>query len=183
MKIQSCHPFCVTPCFDRFEVSVIKGRKPKPVEVRRREGNPRKHAMPEPLQVGGRVAELEPPEDLPEDGKDVWKQIVPRLAEVGVLDQVDTYAVEAMCTQWARAKQAGRIIAQQGHVTIGSTGQLVEHPALQTERNAFQQFLRFAEHYALTPVARTRLGLAELERKSLASTMSGALEDSVIEID
>jgi P27 family predicted phage terminase small subunit len=86
-------------------------------------------------------------------------------------------AVEAMCTQWARAQQAGRVIAEQGHATLGSTGQIVEHPALSTERNAHQLFLRFAEQYALTPVARTRLGLAELERRSLAAEMDAALGD------
>lgn len=165
-------------------MSAIKGRKPKPVEVRRLEGNPRKHPMPEPLHVGGRlIGELEPPEDLPEDGRKVWEQIVPRLAEVGIVDKVDTFALEAMCTQWARAKQASRIIADQGHVTLGSTGQLVEHPALQTERTAYQQFLRFAEHFALTPVARTRLGLAELERSSLAREMAGALADVDVDIE
>lgn len=156
----------------------MQGRKPKPVEVRRREGNPGKRALPEPVTVAGRPVRVpEPPESLPRDAREAWERIVPALADVGLLDEIDALALEAMCTQWARAKQAGRVIAEQGHVTLGSTGQLVEHPALATERQAHQMFLRFAEHYALTPIARTRLGLAELQRRSLAGEMAKALAD------
>jgi P27 family predicted phage terminase small subunit len=162
----------------------MRGRKPTPVEVRRRTGNPARRPLPEPVVVGGRsIVAPEPPEDMPSDARHAWDTIVPRLHEIGLLDQIDELALEAMCTQWARAKQAGRVVAEQGHVTLGSTGQMVEHPALATERNAHQMFLKLAEHYALTPIARTRLGLAELQRKSLAHEMAGALGDIDIDID
>jgi P27 family predicted phage terminase small subunit len=162
----------------------MKGRKPKPVEVRRREGNPSKEPLPEPVLVGGRpVTAPEPPEDMPEAAREAWGEVVPRLQEVGILDMIDRLALEAMCTQWARAKQAGQTIAREGLTAIGSNAQLVEHPAVATERAAHQMFLKFAEHYALTPVARTRLGLAELQRRSLATEMAGALDGALVEIE
>jgi P27 family predicted phage terminase small subunit len=132
--------------------------------------------MPEPVRVGGRPSViLEPPDDLDETAKEFWADVVPVLHQVGILDTVDRAALEMLCTQYARAKQAARIVAENGHLTEGSTGQLVEHPALATERNAMAAFMKFAEQYALTPVARTRLGLAELQRRSLQEEMKESL--------
>ena len=162
----------------------MRGRKPKPVEVRRREGNPSKEPLPDVVLVGGRPASVpEPPEDFPEEARGAWVEVVPRLQEVGILDHVDRLALEAMCTQWARAKQAGQTIKREGLTSLGSHDQLVEHPAVATERAAHQLFLKFAEHYALTPIARTRLGLAQLQGRSLAMEMAGALDDTLVEVD
>lgn len=153
----------------------MKGTRPTPVEQRQREGNPRKHPVPEPLIVAGRDMDLEPPEDLPEAGKQAWNAVVPQLADVGLLDRVDRLALEAMCVQWARMKQAGRVLAVQGHLVRGPGGMLKEHPSLKTEREAASMFFRFAEQYALTPIARTRLGLAELHRRQLKTEFEDAL--------
>jgi P27 family predicted phage terminase small subunit len=148
----------------------ITGRKPKPVEVQVREGNPGKQALPEPLLVSGRPTDddpmLECPPDMPAAGKEAWDAVVPSLAEVGLLDRVDRLAIEAMCISWARAKQAGKVIARQGHLVKGSNGQLREHPSLRTERESFRLFQSFGEQFALTPVRRT-----------LAAEMTGALGD------
>jgi P27 family predicted phage terminase small subunit len=154
------------------------GQRPTPVEQRVLEGNPRKHAIPEPLLVSGRPTLADPmvqaPEDLPAAGKDAWNAIVPQLAEVGLLDRVDRLMLEAMCLQWARAKQAGRVINAQGHLVKGAVG-LKEHPSLKTERDSMRLFAMFADQFALTPVARTRLGLAEFHRR----TLQAEFEDSI----
>ena len=44
----------------------------------------------------------------------------------------------------------------------GSTGQMVEHPALQVERNAHTLLLRFAAEYGITPSARARIAGARV---------------------
>lgn len=155
------------------------GQNIKPVEVRMREGNPGKSALPEPLLVSGRPTRdapmLEPPEDLPADAKKIWRKVVPSLFDVGLLDFVDEHAIEGMCIAYARAKQAGKVVQRQGHLTRGSQGQLREHPSLRTERESWNQFYRFAEHFALTPVARTRLGLAEIHRRTLKAEFDAAI--------
>jgi P27 family predicted phage terminase small subunit len=156
----------------------MRGRKPKPIEQRIKEGNAEHRPLPAPVIVGGRPdpdSILAPPDDMPEDAKVIWRRMVPTLLQVGIIDVVDTMALEALCTQWARAKQAGRVINARGLFARGSTGQLTEHPAVAIERNAHAMFLRFAEQYALTPVARTRLGLAELQRRSLTDEMAAKL--------
>jgi len=157
----------------------MTGRKPKPTEQRIREGNPARSPMPEPMLVAGRPQEgdpmLEAPEDLPSDGKDAWNAVVPTLAEVGLLDRVDHLMLQAMCVQWARARQAGKVIAKQGHLIRGAGGHIREHPSLRTERESYAAFSRFAEQFALSPVARTRLGLAEIHRRTLKAEFESAL--------
>ncbi|CAB4198348.1 COG3747 Phage terminase, small subunit [uncultured Caudovirales phage] len=156
----------------------MRGPKPKPVEQKIREGNPGKRPLPEPLLVGGRPAlsELdEPPAHLPPEAQEFWRDSVKRLVEVGVVDRVDVPVLEQLATQYARIRQAQRVLAADGHFVRGSVGQLREHPAMKIERDATSLFLKIAEHYALTPIARTRLGLAELHRRSLGQEMGDAL--------
>jgi P27 family predicted phage terminase small subunit len=156
----------------------MRGRKPTPIEQRVREGNPQHRPLPEPVIVGGRPvpADLaEPPADLPQDAQDFWCDSVVRLVEVGLIDWVDVPVLEMLATQYARVKQSRRVIAEDGHFALGSVGQIREHPALKIERESMAAFLRLAEQYGLTPVARTRLGLAELHRRSLEQEMVSAL--------
>lgn len=160
----------------------ITGPKPTPIELRKADGSyrPDRHGQPPSL---GAIPDdfIDPPDCLDDTAKELWRKAVPVLAEVGLISVVDSAALEMLCTQYARARQAARLIAEQGHLARGSMGQLTEHPAIRTEREAALTFLRFAEQYALTPVARTRLGLAEMQRRSLASDVASVLGEPEFE--
>jgi len=120
--------------------------------------------------VAGRAAPS-PPTGLPAEARDVWDTIVPTLEKVGLLDGIDAVALEGLCVLVARARAARELVERDGIVAHTAKGVPVVHPAVRVERDAWQAFLRFAEQYALTPVARTRLGLAELQRRSLADEL------------
>lgn len=151
----------------------IRGRKPKPTEVKIREGNPGKRPIPQPVIVGGRadVAQMTVPSGLQVEGKKLWNEVVPYLAEVGMLDIVDRTALELMCVQYDRITQARRKIKREGVMIRGSTHNTVQHPGLAIEREATRLFMSIAEQFGLTPVARSRLGLAEVHRRSLESEL------------
>ena len=154
------------------------GTKPKPVEQRMREGTHRADRHPEAIVVAGRPVPAElatPPAHLPPDAKEFWKDAIVKLAEAGIVDFVDIPAFEMLATQYARVREAGRVVAKEGHLVPGSVGQPREHPALRIERDATKEFLKLAEHFALTPVARTRLGLAGLQAKTMAAEMDDTL--------
>ena len=156
----------------------MKGRKPVPIEQRQRNGNPGQRRIPEPVLVSGRpeLDEIaEPPEHLHADAKEFWRDTVTRLVEVGIVDRVDTPVLEMLATQWARVKAAGRAIDALGYMVVNRHGEVVEHPAVRVEREATKLFMTMAEHYALTPIARTRLGLAELHRRSLQAEIEQSL--------
>lgn len=148
----------------------MRGRKPRPSELRLLEGNPGHRPVPQPVVIAGRPVpgELEePPEHLPDDAKDFWRVTVPRLVSAGIVDRVDIPALIALATQYDVMVKARRVIAQKGLFARGSTGQIVEHPAVKIERNAAKAFQSLSEQFGITPVARVRLGKAELERQSL----------------
>jgi P27 family predicted phage terminase small subunit len=157
--------------------------KPTPIEQRIREGNPSKRPLPEPVLIAGRpdLQELaDPPAHLPDDAKEFWADSVVKLCETGIIDRVDVPVLEQLCTQYARIRQAQRVLAEDGHYVRGSVGQLRPHPALKIEQDATKLFLQMAEHYALTPVARTRLGLAELHARNLKRELDEGLGNVIL---
>lgn len=166
---------------------MARGRPPKPVEQRRLEGGSTvsHRPVPEPLLVSGRpeMEFREPPAHLPADAKEFWGESIQRLAEVGILDLVDGPALEMLAIQYARARQAGRVVAAEGHFAPGAAGQIKEHPALKIERDAHTMFLRLASEFALTPVARTRLGLAELSRRAMQHEIEKDLDGPQADAD
>lgn len=141
------------------------------------EGNPGKRALPEPLLVAGRpsLGELEPPSWLPDMAREFWVGAVARLVEVGLLDRIDAPVLEMLAVQYARWREAGELLAREDVLVESKRGGPRAHPAVKMEREAHLLFLRTAEHFALTPIARTRLGLAELHRRSLEVEMADAL--------
>ena len=120
---------------------------------------------------------------MPKDARQFWETSVVRLVEVGIVDRVDVPALEMLAVQYARWRQAGRSVARKGLFAVGSRGQPRESPAVKVEREAHMVFLRTAEHFALTPVARARLGLAEVHRRSLEAEMSSTLDRDVVDGD
>jgi phage terminase small subunit len=73
-----------------------------------------------------------------------------------------------------------------GHFVAGSMGQLVPHPALKTLRDQTVVFERLAQSVALTPVARSRLGLAVLAGQALAAEMDdaiGSVADALVDAE
>lgn len=149
---------------------------PKPVEQRLREGNPGKRPLPEVMLIAGRPALeefAEPPSHLPADAKELWRDTVAHLVEVR--DRVDRPMLEMLATQYARWRQAERVVASEGHFTLGSVGQIREHAALKIEREGSSAFLRMAVEFGLTPSGRIRLGQAELTRRNLAHELQSHL--------
>ena len=162
----------------------MRGRRPKPIEQRQREGGSdvSHRPLPQPMLVAGRPlsGELEvPPDHLPKLAREFWSKTVSYLIEVGVVDRIDEAALEMLSVQYARWRQAQAVVAVDGHFTRGAAGQLREHPAVKIEREAHALFLKTAEHFALTPIARSRLGLAELHGRALHAEIEGILSPTV----
>lgn len=154
-----------------------RGRPPKPIEQRAREGNPGNRRLPEPLHLSARLPER--PAGLPPAAIALWDELMPDLSEVGVVAFPDSAALVAMCVQWARAEEARRVIAEEGHFALGSTGQLVEHPALAIERAAHALYLRFAEQFGLTASARARIAATALGARAVQASLDAELADVI----
>jgi P27 family predicted phage terminase small subunit len=160
----------------------VKGRPPKPVEQKIREGNPGKRPLPEPLKIN--EGKLVKPSGLPKPAAAMWDELVPVLEAAGVADRVDRASLTAMCLTWADSVAARKLIAKQGRFVPGSMGQLVEHPALATARNAEAQFLRYAEQFGMTPAARARIAFdVSLARQAQERELADVLDLTPAEMD
>lgn len=155
------------------------GRPPDTREQRIAKGNPSKRPLPEPVGFPGHFVTPEdvatPPAGLGETAKRWWRDVVPVLQSLGLLEKIDFAMLEFAATQYQRAVQARRVIDKEGVSARGSKGQPREHPLLETERKAQTQYLRFIEQFAGTPLGRVRLGIAELQRRSLAEELESGL--------
>jgi P27 family predicted phage terminase small subunit len=157
---------------------VVRGRKPKPVEQKIAEGNPGKRPLPEVLLIAGRpdLQELAvAPAHLPRYAREFWSATIVELVKVGVVDRIDVSLLEQLAVQYCRIRQAQDVLAEDGLFARGSTGQIREHPAVKIEREATTLFMRLAEGFGIGAMARARLGLTEVHRRSLAQEMEDML--------
>jgi P27 family predicted phage terminase small subunit len=164
------------------------GHNRKPAELRRREGGSTVSHRPVPQTVvlGGRLDPQKfpaPPERLPEDGKDLWYELGPELAAVGLLDRFDLLAFEDLCRAHARKLQFGRVIAAKGPFAMGSRDQITQAAWTRAERAAADECARLYARFGLTPVDRTRLGLMHISGQSMARDLERALAPDEGDVD
>ena len=137
-----------------------------------REGNTRN--LPEPVHVSNRLQEgelPEPPMALGKAARAFWDQVTPVLAEAGVLERIDLFMLALAASAWGDVQKAQAVLDQKGYFQVGSVGQVKEHSALKIKREATITFERLANHLCLSPVARTRLGLAALTARAMSREM------------
>jgi P27 family predicted phage terminase small subunit len=156
------------------------GHNLKPPELRRREGGSTvsHRPVPQPVVLGGRLSPEnfpDAPELLPEDGKALWREWGPEMAEVGLLDRFDLLAFEDLCRAEARKRQFGRVIASEGLFAQGSRGQIIQAAWTRAERAAAEECRALWSRFGLSPVDRTRLGLMNLAGRSMAKDLEEAL--------
>lgn len=155
----------------------MRGPKPKPVEQRRLEGNPGKRPLPEVIQIAGRHAP-DMPAYLPAGAKTAWRQIVPTLDEIGMLDGVDSAGLEALCLCIHSMRQTARKLAKEQAIVEGSQGQPVRNPLWDVFFRSQAEVRAWCERFGLDPSTRTRLGLQEQKRRSLAVEMTSQLGET-----
>ncbi len=161
-----------------------RGRPPKLAEQRILEGGtPRKGAiskrpLPTPIVLAPRMTEWEKPEcpaDLPPEGAELWREAIEFLVERNIAQMIDVPALKLMCIHYAMAMQAADVLGEQGYFARGSTGQMGEHPAVRVFERASQRFQSYAAEFGLTTLARTRLGLLDVARRSMESDLTRSL--------
>lgn len=101
---------------------MAKGRPPKPVETRKREGGSKRKGTVShrPVPTTTTVARIEPdgpapkpPRDLPDEGKPIWVELVALLQEAGLLDEVDLAAIRVAIVQYVQHDLALRVVSEQ----------------------------------------------------------------------
>lgn len=138
----------------------MRGRKPKPDEVKRLAGNPgkRKLAPPEVLPPAEEAA----PEHLIGIAKDKWDELAPALCLRGVLKKTDRDALEAYCEAYATWRNARAEMFDDEGKPVSLTvetpnGALQQHPIISVIKQAQDSMRAWASELGLTPSSRGRV--------------------------
>ena len=92
-----------------------RGPKPTPTALLKLRGTFRKHrSKNEPRPEDGLLPDC--PDWLDEQAKHAWAQVVPQLASMGVLSEIDGNALARYVTFWSRWKAAELFLAKNGSV-------------------------------------------------------------------
>lgn len=139
----------------------MRGRKPKPNEVKRLAGNPGKRKLP-PLEA------LPPSEEAAPDhmfgvAKEKWDELAPALCLRGVLTKTDRDALEAYCESYATWRAArAEMFEEDGQPTSMTVqtpnGAIQQHPIISIIKQAQDSMRAWASELGLTPSSRGRVG-------------------------
>lgn len=119
-------------------------------------------------RLRGPVADLVPPEHLPEDQREIFRYIVEQLKDSEILSRLDVYVLESTAVAIARVRQInGR---------INDDPSLLSDASLQSARAKYQADMwRGAGELCLSPQARAKIG-------SLAAQAAKAKEDPLLKV-
>jgi P27 family predicted phage terminase small subunit len=146
----------------------MKGRKPKPSNLKIIQGTARKDRMNkrEP-NVKTKIPNF--PNGLPKEAKVEWDRISKELFDLGVLTEIDRAPLVAYCVVWARWIAAERKIKKEGLVVsvTDSQGQKQkrQNPYLKIADSNLAILKTFAVEFGLTPSSRTRVEVKNNENE------------------
>ncbi len=136
----------------------MKGRKPKPTNLKILEGNPGKRSLnlnePKPLQLAP-----ECPKWLKPLAKDIWKRIYPELERMGLLTIIDEMAFAGLCQNYAIYIETEKYLEKNGRVIKTKSGAIKSRPEVYIAKNALNFVKVFAIEFGLTPSSRGRIYL------------------------
>ena len=155
----------------------MKGRKPKPSNLRRLHGNPGRRPLrenePEPKR-----GIPDPPERLTGAALEHWRELVPELDEMGVLTTADGFALALLCEAWAECLEAGEILAREGltytRTTAAGSTSVAARPEVAMRSDAWKRMKSMMVEFGLTPSSRSRVSATgKPSRGKLARFLEG----------
>jgi P27 family predicted phage terminase small subunit len=137
----------------------MAGRRPKPTQLKRLQGNPGKRPLNkhEPQPPGDR---FNCPSWLSAEAKGEWRRIVPQLRALGLATRIDHAALEAYCEQYARWREATLLLREVGLSYETSTGFLRERPEVGVADKALKNMRMLLTEFGMTPASRSRISVA-----------------------
>lgn len=153
-----------------------RGRKAKPQEVKKTNGNPGKRPLNKNAPEFTQVVNIDVPDYMAEleYASVIWQSIVPELLKNKILCITDMHNVEAFCLAYQNWRDAQKEVAKNGVVVAGSQGGPVKNPALTAMNEASRQMATFGSLLGLDPSSRARL--IGGGKKDKGNSFSGVLD-------
>lgn len=119
------------------------------------------------------------PSDVCRESKDYMKSVLAKLESSGVLEEVDTAALDMLARNYSMFINASRQIEREGATITNGRGNIVKHPAVTIARDAQIQAVKLMQEFGLTAKSRTKLpelGKQEEEESPLERFIKGRKE-------
>lgn len=134
----------------------VRGPRPKPTAIRKREGNPGKRGLNSAEPVFAAAGVPEPPAWLLDLAKTEWRRVAPELAAAGVLPSSALQALAGYCQSYARWREAEEWLTEHGITLVikdkdGRVTGVREMPHVKIARDQKDAMRRFAAEFGLTP--------------------------------
>lgn len=133
------------------------GKKPMPTALKVITGNERyinkNEPNPKPL------SNLDPPEWLPENAKEKYKDLALKLLGLGILKETDELSFNLMLMHWAFAIEAVLNLKEEGTTIIDNRRVVRKNPNLQAFRDNSLAYLRYASLFGLDPSSRSNISV------------------------
>lgn len=130
--------------------------------------NPTGHkTAPAPIEVNHLVefTSPAPPTSLSLRAKEVW-EVVWDAGRDAYNVRTDGQIIARYSEMTARRESLLRTLDEEGWTTVGSSGQIVAHPAARLVADVDGKLQALEDRLGLNPEARIRLGIATVEQKS-----------------
>jgi P27 family predicted phage terminase small subunit len=134
----------------------MRGRKPKPTELKRLAGNPGKRALND-AEPRPRVVLPRPPSLLSDEEKVKWKSLVRDLYPLGLVTILDIDQLSTYCVLWVRWVKAEKLIREKGEIIKTAAGNIIQNPYLSIANRALDQLNKLGAEFGMTPSARSRV--------------------------
>lgn len=135
---------------------MTRGRKPKPTEQKKLQGNPGKRGLnknePKPDVV---IPDC--PEHLQGAARTEWKRITEELVKLKLISNVDRAALASYCEAWGMLVKASKKLKTQGEVITSDEGGMYQNPWLSIRNKSMEQVLKFSAEFGMTPSSRSRI--------------------------
>lgn len=142
----------------------IRGRKPKPTNIKVLEGNPGKRPLNQQEPVFDAAYLRVPYGRLPAEGQRLWRELAPQLTQAGVLTQADLPALEMACLHYAVVRQAVDLIREEGIIT-STRDSIKKHPAMSVLNENSAMFYRYLAAFGLTPSDRVKIKADPIDKE------------------
>jgi P27 family predicted phage terminase small subunit len=141
---------------------MIRGRKPTPAAVKRRQGNPGKRRLnkKEP-RLQSRIPSC--PKHLQGEARREWNRSAGLLRRLGVITELDRAVLAAYCTAYADYVEAVEHLNKTGAVKRSKKGGEYQNLWVPIKKRSMDQMVKFGSELGLTPSSRSRVQVGDLD--------------------
>ena len=120
------------------------------------------------------------PEDIQEEAKAYMQSVIEMLESKGVMQNVDTAALNMLARNYSMFIQANKQLEKDGLTVTTDRGNIVPHPAIKIAKDAQTQAMKVMLEFGLTAKARTKL--TKIAPEAVDSPLEASVKNSKIEV-